>query len=82
MLNLKTVINNNPKAAGSIMFLIGGLSGSMALKMFGDTISSQSILNYMSDTSIIIYIGSIIILGFLSYILISRSYKLLTPFIK
>jgi len=60
MLNLKALINNNPKTAGTIMFLIGGLSLSLALKMLGDAISSQSILKHLSDTKIIIYIGSII----------------------
>jgi len=82
MLNLKAVINNNPKTAGSIMFLIGGLCGSLALKMFADAISSKSILKYLSNTSLIIYIGSIIILAFVAYKLISKSYTLLTPFLK
>jgi len=82
MLNLKALIDNNPKTAGSIMFLIGGLSLSLALKLLGDAISAQSILKYLSNTKLIIYIGSIIILAFVSYKLLSKSYTLLTPFLK
>lgn len=82
MININPIINNNPKIAGSIMFLIGGLSGALTLKLLGDAISSQSVLKYLSNTSLIIYLASIVILALLSFILISKSYKLLNPFLK
>lgn len=36
MSNINTVINNNPKTAGSTMFLIGALSLSFVLKLLGE----------------------------------------------
>lgn len=82
MLNIKTVTNNNPKTLGSIMFLIGALSLSFALKLLGDAMFPPYILKYVSEKTLFIYIAFIIILAVVSYKLISKSYIMLTPFLK
>jgi len=82
MIDIKTVINNNTKTSGSIMFLIGALSLSFAVKLLGEAMFPPYILKYMSEKILIMYIGLIFILSFTSYKLISKSYTMLTPFMK
>jgi len=53
MSNLKIVVNNNPKIFGSIMFIIGALSLSWALKLLLEAMSPPYILKYL-NTDIII----------------------------
>ncbi len=82
MSNLKIVVNNNPKIFGSIMFIIGALSLSWALKLLLEAMSPPYMLKYLTQTSLLIYIGSLIILLLISYKLLSKSYIILTPFLK
>jgi hypothetical protein len=82
MLNIKSIINNNPKAVGSIVFLIGALSLSFALKMLGEAVFPPYILKYMSEKTLFIYIGLISLLSFVSYKLISKGYTMLGPYMK
>jgi len=82
MSNIKTVINNNPKTIGSTMFLIGALSISIVLKLLGEAMFPPYTLKFVSEETLIVYIGIIIILSFVSYKLISKSYIMLTPFLK
>ncbi len=82
MLNIKTVINNNPKTVGSAMFLIGTLSLSFALKMLGETIFPPYILKYMSEKTLFIYIGLISLLSLVSYKFISKGHSMLAPYLK
>ena len=82
MIDIKTVINNNTKTSGSIMFLMGALSLSFVVKLFVEAMFPPYILKYMSEKILIMYIGLIIILSFVSYKLISKSYIMLTPFMK
>ncbi|VVB53440.1 Uncharacterised protein [uncultured archaeon] len=81
MSNLKTVINNT-KILGSTMFIIGALSLSWALKMLVEAMSPPYILKYLTETSLLIYIVSFIILAVTSYKLLSKSYIILAPFLK
>jgi hypothetical protein len=82
MSNIKTVINGNPKTVGSTMFIIGALSLSIVLKLLGEAMFPPYILKYVSEQTLVIYIAIIIILSFVSYKLISKSYIMLTPFLK
>ena len=82
MIDIKTVINNNTKTSGSIMFLMGALSLSFVVKLLVEAMFPPYILKYMSEKILIMYIGLIIILSFVSYKLISKSYIMLTPFMK
>jgi hypothetical protein len=74
MSNLKTVINNNTKILGLTMFIIGALSLSWTLKMLVEAMSPPYILKYLTETSLLIYIVSFIILAAISYKLLSKSY--------
>ncbi|SNQ59500.1 hypothetical protein [Candidatus Methanoperedens nitratireducens] len=82
MLNIKSIINNNPKTVGSVVFLIGALSLSLALKMLGETIFPPYILKYMSEKTLFIYIGLISLLSLVAYKFISRGYTMLGPYLK
>ncbi len=82
MSNVKTVINNNPKTVGSAMFLIGALLLSFALKMLGEAIFPPYILKYMSEQTLFIYIGLILLLSLVSYKFISKGYTMLSPYLK
>lgn len=82
MLNIKTVINNNQKTAGSVVSLIGALALSLALKMLGEAIFPPYIVKYMSEKTLFIYIGLISLLSFISYKFISKSYTMLGPYLK
>lgn len=82
MVNIKTVINNNPKTVGSAVFLIGSLSLSFALKMLGEAMFPPYILNYISEKTVFIYIGLILLLSFVSFRCITKSYTMLTPYLK
>lgn len=82
MLNIKTAINNNTKAAGTVILLIGILSLSFALKMLGEAIFPPYILKYMSEKTLFIYIGLISLLSFVSYKFISKGYTMLGPYLK
>lgn len=82
MLNIKSIINNNPKAVGSVVFLIGTLSLSFALKMLGEAVFPPYILKYMSEKTLFMYIGLISLLSFVSYKFISKGYTMLGPYMK
>ena len=82
MLNIKPIINNNPKAVGSVVFLIGALSLSLALKMLGEAIFPPYILKYMSEETLLIYVGLISLLSLVSYKFISKGYTMLGPYLK
>ncbi|MCZ7381459.1 MAG: hypothetical protein O8C64_07835 [Candidatus Methanoperedens sp.] len=82
MANIKTVINNNPKVVGSMVFLIGTLSLSFALKMLIEAMLPPYILQYMSEKALVIYIGLICILSFVSFKSIPKAYTMLTPYLK
>ncbi len=82
MLNIKTAINNNKKAAGTAILLIGALSLSFALKMLGEAIFPPYILKYMSEQTLFIYIGLISLLSLVSYKFISKGYTMLGPYLK
>lgn len=82
MLNIKIAINNNKKAAGTAILLIGALSLSFALKMLGEAIFPPYILKYMSEQTLLIYIGLISLLSLVSYKFISKGYTMLGPYLK
>jgi hypothetical protein len=82
MLNIRTVMNDNPKTMGYIVFLIGALSLSFALKMLGEAIFPPYILKYMSEKTLFIYIGLISLLSLVSYKFISKGYTMLSPYLK
>lgn len=82
MVNIKTIINNNPKVVGSAMFLIGTLSLSLALKMLGEAMFPPYILQYMSEKTLLMYIGLIFILSYVSFKSISKGYTMLIPYLK
>ncbi len=82
MLNIKKAINNNTKAAGTAILLIGILSLSFALKMLGETIFPPYILKYMSEKTLFIYIGIISLLSLVAYKFISKGYTMLGPYLK
>ena len=82
MFNLKKALNNNPKISGATFFIMGALSLSWALKLLGGALFPPYILKFLTETSLLMYIGSVIFLILISYKLISRSYTILTPFLK